>query len=171
MNNSTLKNSLVLALTAASLFACASDPNLDAATGPIDGSPTLSMMDLSKSPLFDQVRLVRTFETNELEHLNIRNNRFRLALFDGVTREFQVNRVNMIGSSGLSWFGRVDSDQYSYFSVTYRNGQAVGSALIDGVSYRIRTGPDNRIELAQLSTHDTVDCESTHQHVSTQGGR
>ena len=167
---SILRASCVCALMSANLLGCAQDPNLHDPRDPF-AQTEQEIVDLTRSPFFDQRRLIRTFSLSEIQEFNLTDHRFELALFDGVVRNFQVDRVKVLERSGLSWFGNVDNDPYSYFSVTYRNGNAVGSALIEGVSYAIRSNTSGHIELAQLSTHDDVDCDAEHDHSVTEGGR
>jgi hypothetical protein len=169
MTYSTLKNSFVCAL-ATTLFACSQDPNLHD-PGDTVTQTAHEIVDLTQSPLFDQRRLIRSFSPSEIHEFNLIDHHFQLALFDGVIRDFRIDRVKVLERSGLSWFGSVDNDQYNYFSVTYRNGYAVGSALIDGISYSIRSNTNGRIELMQLNTHDDVDCDAEHELASMKGSR
>jgi hypothetical protein len=85
-----------------------------------------------------------------------------------VERSFAVRRIRNLPSGGYSWFGRVDGDPYSHFSVTYRNGHAVGSAMIQGQSYTLRTDGSGDV-IVSASGMDDVHCSNdTHSHGHTQ---
>lgn len=167
---SPLKNRLICALASVSLFACSQDPDLHD-PGESSAQIEYAVIDLTQSPSFDERHRVRTFSPSEIQQLNPHDHRFQLALFDGVVRDFHIDRINVLEQSGFSWFGSVDDNQSNYFSVTYRNGHAVGSALIGGIGYSIRSMANGSIQLVQLNTHDDVNCEAHHEHTSMKGGR
>lgn len=164
-----LKQHLSMMVVGAALTACAPDLGLHDVSREADQSSISSLTNLTKSSFFDGEHMIRTFEPNELKGLSLNGDRFNLTLFDGISRAFKVTRVNVLKNAGVSWFGSVDEDKYSHFSITYRNNTAVGSALIEGISYTIRTSENGRIELSQLATHDTVHCEANHQHDAVKG--
>jgi hypothetical protein len=109
-----------------------------------------------------------TIKKTELLKLNGLKDTFNSRIFGGVERSFAVRRIRNLPSGGYSWFGRVDGDPYSHFSVTYRNGHAVGSAMIQGQSYTLRTDGSGDV-IVSASGMDDVHCSNdTHSHGHTQ---
>ena len=96
--------------------------------------------------------------------LNLHSETFRSDLLDGKMRTFAVNRIRNITRSGYSWFGKVDNNPLNYFSVTFLDGSAVGSARVEGHSYLIRTDADGNLLLIETE-EDMVECETNpHQN-------
>ena len=103
-------------------------------------------------------RLMRVDDTLDIE------------LFDGGQRQVLLGRIRPIGRSGASWFGRVADDPRGFFSVSYLDGQAAGSARIDGQKYRISTDDDGDILLTEVVVEEDLNCTAG-QRRATRSGR
>jgi hypothetical protein len=169
MTYSALAKHFTMVLASAALSACAPKLDTNQAVANAPQSSTFNLVDQTQPSFFDGKHMVRSFDPGDLKGLRVKGDRFNITLFDGISHAFEVTRVNFLKDAGVSWFGSVDDDKYSHFSVTYRDNTAVGSALIGGVSYTIRTSKKGNIEVAKLTIHDTVDCEADHQHLSVKG--
>ena len=169
MKYSACTRHFIMLLAVAALNACG--PTLDShhASPNALKSSTFTLNHAAHASFFDGNHMVRSFDPRELKALRINGDRFRLKLFGGISHAFEVTRVKVLEDSGMSWFGRVDDDNLSHFSVTYRDNTAVGSAMIGGLAYAIRTSENGQIELVKLTNYDTVNCQNEHQHRAAKG--
>ena len=88
----------------------------------------------------------------------------------GITRKFEIKRIRNLPSGGHSWFGQIDDDPSSYFSVTYSNGHAVGSAVIANQLYRLNTTSEGELIMSRAQP-DTVQCANQKHEHSRFGGQ
>ena len=104
----------------------------------------------------DQRRLI--FTQSQVDRLEFDGDRLRVKLFGNQHHELLLKRVRQISADGYSWFGQLDGNPKSYFSVTYRNGIALGSALIEGHQYSIHTDSDGRFHLIETDEDSVIHC-------------
>ena len=110
------------------------------------------------------VRRSLRLHRNALIGLDLNSEIFSSDLLDGKMRTFAVTRIRNLTHSGYSWFGKIDNDPLNYFSMTYLDGSAVGTARVEGHSYLIRTDADGHLLLLETE-EDMVECESNpHQN-------
>ena len=103
-------------------------------------------------------------DRSALNDFRIVDDRIRITLLGNIEHELHLTRVRAIGTEGYSWFGHSLGERNSYFSVTYRNGRAVGSARIGGQSYTIDSTENGEFRLTMRDHEPEINCETETEH-------